>query len=110
MFRCQKINLPGVDSCTVTEIKEKIRIHHECEGGIEKSVLSITDWHHKPCQVMTNGDREGQIFLSPLTHIMDSYSCPTLSTTFYNRKNMKRLRENPDFAEMRHGDVILTLQ
>ena len=23
-----------------------IRIHHECEGGIEKSVLRITDCHH----------------------------------------------------------------
>ena len=22
-----------------------IRIHHECEDGIEKSILSITDWH-----------------------------------------------------------------
>ena len=22
-----------------------IRIHHECEGGIEKSVPRITDWH-----------------------------------------------------------------
>ena len=40
------------------------RIHHECEGGIEKSVPRITDWHHEACQVMTNGDHEGRIFLS----------------------------------------------
>ena len=33
-----------------------IRIHHECEGGIEKSVGRITDLHHEAC--------EGQIFLS----------------------------------------------
>ena len=39
-----------------------IRIHHECEGGIGKSVPRITDWHHKACRVMTNRDR--QIFLS----------------------------------------------
>ena len=41
-----------------------IRIHHECEGGIEKSVPKITDWHHEACRVMKNGDREGRIFLS----------------------------------------------
>ena len=33
------------------------------EGGIEKSVLRITGWRHEACRVMTNGDREGQIFL-----------------------------------------------
>ena len=41
-----------------------IRIHHECEGEIAKSIPRITDWHHEACQVMTNGDHEGQIFLS----------------------------------------------
>ena len=41
-----------------------IRIYHECEGRIEKSILRITDWHHEACRVMTNGDPEGQIFLS----------------------------------------------
>ena len=46
-----------------------IRIYHECEGRIEKPVCRITVWHHKACQVMTNGDPEGQIFLSyPLTN------------------------------------------
>ena len=48
-----------------------IRIHHECEDGIEKSV---TDWHHEACRVVTNGDHEGQIFFYPtLTRIMDSF-------------------------------------
>ena len=32
--------------------------------GIENSDLRITDWHHEACRVMTNGDREGRIFLS----------------------------------------------
>ena len=41
-----------------------IRIHHECEDGIEKSVPRITNWHHKACRVMTNGFLLGQIFLS----------------------------------------------
>ena len=41
-----------------------IRVLHECEGGIEKSILRITNWHHEPCRVMTKGVPEGQIFLS----------------------------------------------
>ena len=41
-----------------------IRIHHECEGRIEKSILRIAVWHHKACRVMTKGDPEGRIFLS----------------------------------------------
>ena len=46
-----------------------ISIHYECEGGIEKSVPRITDWHHEACRVMTIGDCEGWIFLShPHTH------------------------------------------
>ena len=43
-----------------------IRIHHGCEGRIEKSVLRIAVWHHEACQVMTNVDLEGEIFLSYL--------------------------------------------
>ena len=35
---------------------EHISIHHECEGGIEKSVPRITVWHHEACRVMTNDD------------------------------------------------------
>ena len=42
---------------------ETIRIDHECEGRIEKSVPRITFWHHEACRVMTNGDHEGRIFL-----------------------------------------------
>ena len=44
--------------------KYAIRIYHECEGKIEKSVLRIAVWHHEACRVMTNGDPEGRIFLS----------------------------------------------
>ena len=39
---------------------EIIKIHHKCEGRIEKSVPRITDWHHEACRV----DCEGHIFLS----------------------------------------------
>ena len=40
-----------------------IRIYHECEGGIEKSVPRVAVWHHEACRVMANGDPEGLIFL-----------------------------------------------
>ena len=39
---------------------------------MEKSIPRITVWHHEACQVMTNGDDEGQIFLSLPTNIQDS--------------------------------------
>ena len=42
---------------------KNIRIHHECVGGIEKPIARITDWQNEACQVMTNGDPEGRIFL-----------------------------------------------
>ena len=33
-----------------------LRIYHEYEGGIEKSVPRITHWHHEACRVMTIGE------------------------------------------------------
>ena len=60
--------------------------------------------------MMTNGNPEGRIFLSHL-HTHDGFFF--LLTTKYlilYKKDVKRLPENPEFAEMRHGDVILTLQ
>ena len=48
----------------MTRSTEIIRIHHECEYGIETSILRITDWYHEACLVMTKGDHEGWIFQS----------------------------------------------
>ena len=45
-----------------------------------------------------------------LTRIMDSLSCSPQNIAFYIGKTLKRTLENPEYAEMRHGDVILTLQ
>ena len=60
--------------------------------------------------MMTISDREGQIFLShPHTHDGYFFLLPTKYVILYY-KDMKKLHENPEFAEMRHGDVILTLQ
>ena len=86
-----------------------IRIHHECEGGIEKSVPRITDWHHEACRLMTNGDHEGRIFLShPHTNNGFFFLLTTKYLILY-WKNMKRLPENPEYAEVRRDDVTLTL-
>ena len=53
---------------------EVIRIYHECEDGIEKSVWRISVCHHSARFVMTNGDREGRIFLSHPHRILGSFS------------------------------------
>ena len=56
---------------------------------------------------MTNGDRKGGIFFLSHPHINNGFFF--LLTTKYcilYLKNMNRLSENPEFAEMRHGDVI----
>ena len=86
-----------------------IRIHYECEGEIEKSIPRITDWH-QDALMMIKGDHEEQIFLSH-PHTNNGFSF--LLTTKYHIlycQNMKMLLENPKFAEMRQGAIILTLQ
>ena len=49
------------------DVKIRLRIHHGFEGGIDKHVPMITDWHHEACRVMTNDDREGRFFI-PSSH------------------------------------------
>ena len=96
-----------------SSLLENIRIHHECEGGIDKSVPRITIWHHYACQVMPNGDPEGQTVITNdrflhaiLTQIMDSLSCSLLNTAF---SCLKRLPEISEYPEMRH-DMMMSLQ
>ena len=61
--------------------------------------------------MMTKGDRAGRIFLShPHTNIGFFFLLTTKHCILYWKKNMKRLPEDPEFAEIRHGDVILTLR
>ena len=77
---------------------DKIRIHHEFEGGNEKSAPRITDWHHDTYRGMTNGDREGRIFLS---HPHTNYGFYFL-LILYIGKTCKRFPENSEYAEMPH--------
>ena len=58
---------------SLMSLMSTIRIYHEREGGIEKSIPRITVWHHEPCRVMTKGDPKGRIILSH-PHMNDGYS------------------------------------
>ena len=60
---------------------ENIRIYHECEDDIKKSVLRITDWHHEANRSITNSDRKGRIYLSN-SHKNNFFSCSPLNTAF----------------------------
>ena len=52
---------------------DNIRNYQECEGGVEKFVPRITDWHHVACRVMTNKKVTRNGFISfILTGKMDS--------------------------------------
>ena len=61
---------------------KSIRIYHECEGRIEKSVPRIAVWHHQACRVMTNHGPEGQIFLFYPHTNNGFYSCSPLFFLF----------------------------
>ena len=83
-----------------------IRIYHECEGWIEKSVQMITVWHHKACRVMANGDPEGWIFLS---HPHTNNGFVLLLIIKYPILCLKKgLPGVPEYAEMRH-DMMMSL-
>ena len=59
-----------------------IRIFHECEDGIVKSIPRITIWHYEACRVMTNVDLEGQILLSHPHLNNGSFFLTSMNTTF----------------------------
>ena len=88
-------------------LRKTIRIYHECEGRIEKSLPRIAVWHHQARQMMTNGDHEGRIFLShPITN-NGFFFLPTTKYHILCLKTIIRLPENPKFTEMQLGDIIL---
>ena len=93
---------PGTNRCSKNrasifdEAGNTIRIYHECESKIEKSVPRIALWHHEACRVITNGDPEGRIFLSlPYTNSRFFF---LLTTVFYLKisfqKSLNTLRCN----------------
>ena len=72
----------GTTAIMVRARPQHMRIYHECEGRIEKSVQRIAVWHHEAFHVMTYGDPKDP----SITQIMDSFSCSSLNTTFCLKK------------------------
>ena len=82
---------------------KNIRIYHECEGRIEKSVLRIAVWHHKACRVMTNGDPEGRVFLS-YPHTNNGFLFLLITVFLFKNK----LPEVPEYATI-HFNMMTSL-
>ena len=57
--------------------------------------------------MMRNGDREGRIFLFH-PHTNKRFLLTTKYLIFIEEKNMKEASKNPEYAEMRHGDISVT--
>ena len=83
-----------------------IRIYHECEGRIEKSVPRIAVWHHEACRVMTNGDPEEQIFLS-YPHTNNGFFF-LLTTVFLIKNKLPQVPEYPIRDTISLDDITLT--
>ena len=47
-------------------------MNYSCEGGIEKSFLRVTDWHHEDCRVMPIRDPRDGLFIPILTGMIYS--------------------------------------
>ena len=76
--------------------KKNIRIHYECEGGIEKIVLRINFWHHEACQVRQTLIPSEGFFYPTLTRIMVSFSCSQVILHFMLKKRLPV----PEYVEM----------
>ena len=87
-----------------------IRIYHECEGRIEKSVPRITNWHHRVAEWWQTVIARDRFFYPILTRIIYSFSCSPLNTSFNIVKTEKRRPENPEYAEMWYRDVAVALK
>ena len=61
---CSPLVVVLEDKAVIVFNMQTVRIYHECEVRMEKSIARIAIWHHEACRVMTNGDPEGRIFLS----------------------------------------------
>ena len=102
--KCLTVGMSKEGTLSLVLIHGNIRIHHECAGGIKKSVSRITDWHHKACRVMTKGDHEGGIFLShPHRYNGFFFLLTTKYCIFIFEKHEKKATKNTQYVEMPHG-------
>ena len=54
---------------------KNIRILHECEELIEKSVPRVTVWHHEAPPSDAKRDPRDRFVVQFLKHMIDSFSC-----------------------------------
>ena len=77
-------------------------------GTVEKSVPRIAIWNHEACQVISNGDPEGRIFLSyPHTKnrffsLLTTVFIHSFIYLFYNK-----LPEVPEYAKVQFHMMTL---
>ena len=75
------ITLPAARTCDLTAFWKmehsfnSVRILHECQVWIDKSIWRVTFWHHEARRVMRNCDPRDRFVYPYLTHMMDSFSC-----------------------------------
>ena len=65
---------------------KSISIFHGYMVWIDKSVMRVTDWHHKACRMMPNSDPEGRIlFLAYLLiyHVFDFQVALAINLQFF---------------------------
>ena len=93
---CLDKTIADVWSVIPYHVKPRLRIYHECDGGIEKYVPRITVCHYEACRVMINCDSEGPIFLSH-PHTNNEFFLLTIDCFFQNK-----LPKVPEYAEMQH--------
>ena len=70
-------------------------VYPKCKDGIQTSILRFIAWHHEAYRVMTNGDREGQIFLSH-SHSPDRCFCSLFNIAYFIFQ--KKFSEDPKCA------------
>ena len=80
-------------------------IHHECDGGIEKTVPRNTDCHQEACPVMTNGDHGGRIFLS---HPYSNNEFFFLVNMKYRILSFEKHKKVPEYTDVRHTYEMVT--
>ena len=87
-----------------------IRILHECQVWIDKSVPRVTFWHHEARRVMPNCDPRDRFVYPYLTRLIDSFSCTPQAAKldFYTIYLEKRYNRGVRHFDLKRFDVIVT--
>ena len=69
------LSMPKVNSFYGFPVVHIIKILHEGQVWIDKSVPRVTFWHHEARRVMPNCDPRDRFVYPYLTRMIDSFSC-----------------------------------